>query len=69
MRQTSSRLVVAVALVTAVSLGWGRESAAQTTDDLVFMHHSCGSNWLSNSLDAALVAKSYIDERNDIGYT
>ena len=33
-----------------------------TTDDLVFIHHSCGNNWLSNSLHAALLAKNYIDE-------
>ncbi len=41
---------------------------AATTDDLVFIHHSCGSNWLSNSLHDALLAKDYIDERNDITY-
>jgi hypothetical protein len=40
----------------------------QEINDLVFMHHSCGANWLSNSLDAALVAKDYVDERNDIYY-
>ena len=39
-----------------------------TTDDLVFIHHSCGRNWLNSGLDAALLAKSYIDERNDIYY-
>ncbi|MBN1269713.1 MAG: hypothetical protein JXB04_09010 [Kiritimatiellae bacterium] len=39
-----------------------------TNDDLVFIHHSCGANWLGNSLNAALVAKDYIDERNDITY-
>ena len=37
-------------------------------DDLIFIHHSCGSNWLSNSLHGALLAKDYIDERNDITY-
>ena len=37
-------------------------------DDLVFIHHSCGANWLNNSLDTALLAKDYIDERNDIYY-
>jgi len=37
-------------------------------DDCIFIHHSCGSNWLSNSLNTALVNKSYIDERNDITY-
>jgi len=37
-------------------------------DDLVFIHHSCGENWLNNSLNNALLAKDYIDERNDITY-
>jgi len=44
-------------------------AAAVTTDDLVFIHHSCGRNWLNNSLHAALLAKDYIDERNDIYYS
>lgn len=39
-----------------------------TDDDLIFIHHSCGSNWLSNNLNNALLAKGYIDERNDITY-
>jgi hypothetical protein len=53
-----------VALVAGVVVG-------ATTDDLVFMHHSCGRNWLEsvgNPLEAALLAKDYIDERNDIYY-
>ncbi len=37
-------------------------------DDLVFIHHSVGQNWLDHSLDAALLAKTYVDERNDITY-
>jgi hypothetical protein len=37
-------------------------------DDLVFIHHSCGQNWLDNSLHTALADKDYIDERNDIYY-
>ncbi len=41
---------------------------AETEDDIVFIHHSCGSAWLSNSLHVALLAKDYIDERNDITY-
>jgi hypothetical protein len=40
----------------------------QTTDDLVFIHHSCGNNWLASSLHSSLLAKDYIDERNDIYY-
>lgn len=38
------------------------------SDDLLFIHHSCGANWLSAGLHNALLAKDYIDERNDITY-
>ncbi|MFB3897712.1 MAG: hypothetical protein ACE14V_15580 [bacterium] len=38
------------------------------TDDLIFIHHSCGANWLSDGLSTALDAKSYIDEVNEITY-
>lgn len=37
-------------------------------DDVVFIHHSCGANWLSSGLHSALLAKNYINERNDITY-
>jgi hypothetical protein len=37
-------------------------------DDLVFIHHSCGENWLNSGLHDALIAKDYIDESNDITY-
>ncbi len=37
-------------------------------DDLVFIHHSCGANWLAAGLDPALQARDYVDERNDIYY-
>jgi hypothetical protein len=40
----------------------------EETNDLVFIHHSCGQNWLDSGLHDALVAKDYIDERNDITY-
>ncbi len=46
----------------------GLPVAAETTDDLVFIHHSSGSLWLGNGLHAALLAKDYIDERNDVTY-
>lgn len=46
----------------------GNDIFRATEDDLVFIHHSCGANWLSNSLHNALLAKAYIDERNDIYY-
>ncbi|MCJ7737689.1 MAG: hypothetical protein MUQ10_10315 [Anaerolineae bacterium] len=46
----------------------GPDSASDTVDDLVFIHHSSGEQWLVHSLNDALVAKDYIDERNDITY-
>jgi hypothetical protein len=39
-----------------------------TDDNLIFIHHSCGRAWLDNSLHNALLAKDYIDERNDMYY-
>jgi hypothetical protein len=42
--------------------------ADDTENDLVFIHHSCGANWLNSGLHDALLEKSYIDERNDIYY-
>ena len=37
-------------------------------DGLVFIHHSCGENWLNSGLHEALLAKDYIGGRNDITY-
>ncbi len=37
-------------------------------DDLLFIHHSVGQNWLDHSLREALQAKSYIDQINEITY-
>ena len=51
-----------------VCLGLAPVARAQTQDDLVFLHHSCGRNWLDNDLHDALLAKDYVDERNDIYY-
>jgi len=45
-----------------------QSSPAATTDDLIFIHHSVGNSWLNHSLHEALLAKGYIDERNDIYY-
>jgi len=42
--------------------------AADSDDDLMFIHHSCGRNWLDDGLHDALLLKGYIDERNDIYY-
>ncbi len=57
------RITAALAAVLLV-----HPAAAADTDDLVFIHHSCGANWLNSGLHDALLAKSYIDERNDIYY-
>ena len=38
-------------------------------DDLVFMHHSVGQNWLNSGLNTRLLEKEYVDERNDIYYS
>jgi hypothetical protein len=38
------------------------------TDDLIFIHHSTGENWLNDGLRSALDAKSYVDEVNEITY-
>jgi hypothetical protein len=57
-------MIVAILVLTAgTSAVFG-----DTINDLVFMHHSSGQNWLDNSLNTALLAKGYIDARNDIYY-
>jgi hypothetical protein len=37
-------------------------------DDIVFIHHSCGNNFLNQGLKTQLLTKDYIDEVNDIYY-
>ncbi len=37
-------------------------------DHLLFIHHSCGQNWLDHSLRDALTAKAAIDEVHEITY-
>jgi hypothetical protein len=37
-------------------------------DDLIFIHHSCGQNWLAGGLREALSDKPYIHKLNDIYY-
>jgi len=56
------------AVIAAAFSGLGPRAAAQTTDDLLFIHHSSGRNWLNHSLHEALLAKDYIDERNEMYY-
>lgn len=72
MRYQAGVILGLLTLVWALSLPGdviaSQPSVAAAEDDLVFIHHSCGSNWLSSGLHSALVAKEYIDQRNDIGY-
>ncbi|HEC75643.1 MAG TPA: hypothetical protein ENI33_00080, partial [Thermoplasmatales archaeon] len=37
-------------------------------NNLIFIHHSCGENWLNEGLYNALIAKGYINEVNEIYY-
>ncbi|MGA1821189.1 MAG: PQQ-binding-like beta-propeller repeat protein, partial [Thermoplasmatota archaeon] len=39
-----------------------------SSDDIIFIHHSVGRNWLDHSLHNALLEKSFIEQRNDITY-
>ncbi len=41
---------------------------AEVTDDLIFIHHSVGNNWLESGLRVALGDKEYVDEVNEIYY-
>ena len=65
-------LILISSTACSISAGTGNENPQppiiNQQDDLIFIHHSCGQNWLNNSLHAALLAKDYIDERNDITY-
>ncbi len=51
-----------------VVLSFAPEIPAAEINDLIFIHHSCGENWLNSGLHDALLAKQYVDERNDITY-
>ena len=66
-------LAVSVCIVTTLLTAGCSKST--TKDDLLFIHHSCGLNWLNRprnflkrGLHAALLRKPYIHERNDITY-
>ena len=43
-------------------------AASAPAEDLLFIHHSVGQNWLDQSLRNALTAKDYIDQVNEITY-
>ncbi|MCP4644950.1 MAG: PKD domain-containing protein [bacterium] len=45
-----------------------RDGSRGGANGAVFIHHSCGENWLNGGLHRALLAKPYIDDRNDITY-
>lgn len=58
------------ALTLLFAMTAGHASAADSTN-LLFIHHSCGANWLAadnGGLQTALEAKDYIDEVNEITY-
>jgi hypothetical protein len=46
----------------------GGGGAKPELNDLIFIHHSCGQNWLDSGLRAALQGKDYVDEVNEITY-
>jgi len=47
----------------------GMDAQGQSVeDDIVFIHHSCGNNWLSGGLKTQLLRQLFIDEVNDIYY-
>lgn len=54
--------------VTLSNTGGGDDLTTTSGDDLLFIHHSCGENWLNNSLNLALLGKAYIDEVNESYY-
>lgn len=59
---------VSTAGAALVETGSQSLTSASADDDLVFIHHSVGANWLNTGLEAELLAKLYVDERNDISY-
>ncbi len=60
--------VLPYVLVWMLAMGCAKLHGAAVTDDVLFIHHSVGENWLNNGLRNALLAKSYIDEVNEITY-
>jgi hypothetical protein len=56
------------ALLTTVLAAWLIAVPAARADNLVFLHHSVGQNWLDSGLNDILLAKTYVTERNDITY-
>jgi hypothetical protein len=69
-------LILICFILLGISQGWRLFSFSfqsealdeATVDDLIFLHHSVGRNWLNHSLHNALLAKDFINERNDIYY-
>ncbi len=46
----------------------GHAQKMSPEDDIVFIHHSCGNNFLEQGLRSTLEGKSFINEVNDIYY-
>ncbi len=47
---------------------YGSPAARQGTNGLLFLHHSCGMNWLNQGLLDALRAKPYVEAFSDVDY-
>lgn len=62
------RMVVFFFMACLVSFFSLPARAADTRDDLIFIHHSVGMNWLNDGLRTLLDAKPYVDEVNEIYY-
>jgi len=59
------RICLKCLVVLAVVLSF---ESAVSADDLIFIHHSVGQDWLDRGLRDALTAKSYVDSVNEITY-
>ena len=57
--------VLGVAFFHLISL---RAYGQSTDDDVIFIHHSTGQNWLEAGLKSTLSDQPFIDEVNDISY-
>ena len=64
----SNRVLLLLEIAGAIAAAIPRAAPAQSVDDLVFIHHSVGQDWLDNGLRQALLDKTYIDEVNEITY-
>lgn len=52
----------------AIASYYRSEAPKQGANGLLFIHHSCGENWLDEGLLPALLAKDYVDTFSDVDY-